>query len=127
MYNAQEILNNLSKVEGILKALIVDQDGFIIASSGSPNWDTEAVGVMVTTSLRSSQTMGNELNIGKAALTMIEFEQSAIVIAAIGPDTCLAVITDANPNLGNIRYYLKRYSHELIKNTLDAALHIEPQ
>ena len=127
MYNAQEILNNLSKVEGILKALIVDQDGFIIASSESPNWDTEAVGVMVTTSLRSSQTMGNELNIGRATLTMIEFEQSTIVIAAVGPDASLAVITDASPNLGNIRYYVKRYSHELIKNTLDEALHIEMQ
>ena len=127
MTNAQEILNSLSKVEGITIAVIVDQDGFVIASAGKQGADIEAIGVMVTTGLRSAQTMGKELNIGSVTQTMVEFESSAIVTAAIGTDAALAVITEANPNLGNIRYYLKKYSHELIAATSDGKLQIEMQ
>jgi predicted regulator of Ras-like GTPase activity (Roadblock/LC7/MglB family) len=56
---------------------------------------------------------------------MIEFEQSAIVTAAIGTDAALAVVTETNPNLGNIRYHLKKYSHELIASSSNGKLQIE--
>lgn len=117
MNNTQEILNNLLKVEGITAVLIVDQDGFVIASTGGKEADTEAIGAMITTGMRSSQTIGKELSIGMVTQSMIEFERSAILTAAIGTDAYLAVITEINPNLGNIRYYLKKYSLELIAAT----------
>jgi predicted regulator of Ras-like GTPase activity (Roadblock/LC7/MglB family) len=125
MTNAQEILNNLLQVGGITVALIVDQDGFLIASAGGQEADIEAIGVMVTTGLRSSQTVGKELDIGEVTQTMAEFEHSVIMTAAIGTDACLAVVTETNPNLGNIRYYLKKYSHELMTTTSNDKLKVE--
>jgi predicted regulator of Ras-like GTPase activity (Roadblock/LC7/MglB family) len=125
MTNAQEMLNKLLKVEGITVALIVDEDGFVIASAGEQEEDVEAIGVMVTTGLRSSQNIGKELNTGALIQTIAEFENSTIVIAPIGTDTCLAIITEKNPNLVNIRYHIKKYSHELMPTTSEVKTQLE--
>ncbi|MBM3173852.1 MAG: dynein regulation protein LC7 [Chloroflexi bacterium] len=117
MANTQEILNNLTKIEGIVAALLVGRDGFVIESSGDSKIDTEAVGALVITARGAYEVMGKELDIGKATQIMAEFERSAVMAAAIGSDAVLAIVTGANANLGNIRYQVKRYSRELETST----------
>lgn len=117
MANTKEILNNLLKVEGIIKAVLVGRDGFVIEAAGDNEIDAEAVGALVTTAFSSYEVMGKELGIGGATQIMAEFERSVIMAAAIGPDAVLAVVTGANANLGNIRYQVKRYSRELETST----------
>lgn len=117
MVNTKEVLDSLTKVDGIIKAVLVGRDGFVIEAAGDSKTDAEAVGAMVTTAISAYEVMGKELDIGGATQIMAEFERSMVMAAAIGPDAVLAVVTGANANLGSIRYQVKRYSRELETST----------
>ena len=111
--NTRRILNNLIEVEGIIAALLVGRDGFVIESAGDSRTDTEAVGALVTIAYSACERMGKDLNIGGATQIMSEYERSMVMAVAIGEDAILAVVAGANANLGSIRFQVKRYSREL--------------
>jgi len=113
MANTRDILGNLMKVEGVTAAAIVGCDGFVIEAAQDSQADVEAVGAVVTTAFGASEAMGKELDTGRMVQIMAEFERGMVMAVAIEPDVVLAVISGANSNLGNIRYYVKRYAREL--------------
>ena len=105
------------EVEGIIAAVLVGRDGFVIEFAGGSRIDTEAVGALVTIAFSAFESMGKELNIGAATQIMSEFESSMLMAVAIGEDAILAVVAGANANLGSIRFQVKRYSRELAAHT----------
>lgn len=111
--NTRQILNNLIEVEGIIAAVLVGRDGFVIESAGESRIDTEAVGALVTIAYSAYEAMGKELNIGGVTQIMSEFERSMIMAVAIGEEAILAVVTGANANVGSVRFQVKRYSRDL--------------
>ena len=111
--NTRHILNNLVEVEGIIAAVLVGRDGFVIEFAGESRIDTEAVGALVTIAFSAFEGMGKDLKIGPVTQIMSEFERSMIMAVAIGEDAILAVVAAANANLGSIRFQVKRYSREL--------------
>lgn len=113
MASAKEILINLTKVEGITNAVFVGRDGFVIEAAGGSQVDVETLGAIVTTGFGASEVMGKELNIGNMAQIMAEFERGVIMTSAVGPDAIIAIVAEANANLGNIRFQLKRFTREL--------------
>ena len=113
MASTRQILNNLMQADGIVKAVLVGSDGFVIESTGESQIDEEAVGALVTMAFSNHDNMGKELNIGRAKQIMIEFERSVVMAVAIGEDAILAVVTGANANLGSMRFQVKRFSREI--------------
>lgn len=113
MTNTIETLGNLMRVEGVTAAAIVGCDGFVIEAAADSQADVEALGAVVTTAFGASAAMGKELDTGKMAQVMAEFEHGIVMAVAIEPDVVLAVIAGPGSNLGNIRYQVKKYSREI--------------
>jgi len=113
MANTHEVLGSLGKVEGIRSAVLVGRDGFVIDAVGGTGMDAEAVGAVISTGFGSSETMGQELKVGRLGQVMAEFDDGVLVSAAVGNDAILAVVTSANANLGGVRYQIKKHLKDL--------------
>jgi predicted regulator of Ras-like GTPase activity (Roadblock/LC7/MglB family) len=113
MMDSKQVLNNLTQVDGIIAAVLIGNDGFVIETAGESQMDIEALGALATKALSTYAAMGKELNIGSVTQIMAEFQRSMVMAATIGEDAVLAVVTVPNANLGNIRFQVKRYSREL--------------
>jgi predicted regulator of Ras-like GTPase activity (Roadblock/LC7/MglB family) len=107
--NLKEQLADLSKVEGIVAAVIVSRDGFVIEGvNQSPDMDLDGVGAVISAGMGATEVMGGELRVGNFAQSMIEFEKGIVVVSSVGEAGTLAVVADLKSNLGNVRYQIKR-------------------
>jgi len=109
MNNLKEVLNDLSKVEGINAAVVVSRDGFVIeGATRNGSLDAEAVGAVISAGLGSSEVMGRELNVGQMSQMMVEYGKGFIVVSFLGEGAALATVAEATANLGNVRYQVKK-------------------
>jgi predicted regulator of Ras-like GTPase activity (Roadblock/LC7/MglB family) len=109
MASVKEQLVDLAKVEGIMSAVVVSRDGFVIEGvSSNGNIDNEAVGAIISAGIGSSAVMGNELKVGTMSQLMVECERGVIVVNFLGEDAVLATVADLRANLGNVRYQVKK-------------------
>ncbi len=113
MQKTNDILNSLLKIEGINGTVVVSRDGFVIDSASSVGMDVEAIGAVISTGFGASETMGNELKMGKMGQVTAEFEHGVLVSAVIGQEAIPAIVTGSNANLGNVRYQARKYIREL--------------
>ncbi len=114
MADVRTLLGELMKVQGISSAVVIGRDGFVIDGvvNGS-GVDLETLGAVVTTGFGSAEVMGRELRIGELAQGMVEYKGGLIVMSHLGAQAVLAVVSDLNANLGNVRFQVKKRLPEL--------------
>ena len=96
------ILDGLLTVEGVVAALVVGRDGFVIEAAAVNTLDTDSVGAIAASSLAASDAMGEALTLGALDTILIEYEQGPVALTPAGPDAVLAVVGDQNANLGRV-------------------------
>lgn len=99
---AQSILNTLrSSMPEIKGALIATVDGLAISRSFSDTaTDTNRVAAMAATALGLGKRIADTLNAGEFTETSVSGREGNVYIYATGPKGVLAVITQADANLG---------------------------
>jgi predicted regulator of Ras-like GTPase activity (Roadblock/LC7/MglB family) len=111
MSQLKDVLMDLSKVEGVLAALVVGRDGFVVEGMTSEEGvDLEAVGAIVAGNIAASESMGREMSRGTLRSTLVEFDDGPIAIGPAGPDAVLVVVGNRQANLGRIRLEMRRNS-----------------
>jgi len=115
MATVNEILNDLSNLEGVKAAVVAGRDGFCVESVITKGMDIDALGAIFSTSMSPSELMGNELKMGELTQNMIEFKHGNIILTAIGPNAILGVVTNSKANLGALRYNIKKIRGNLAK------------
>lgn len=109
MSELKNLLVDFIHVEGVQAAVVISRDGFVIeGESNGMQLDHEAVGAVVSVGIGSSAVMANELHVGEIAQTMFECAKGTVVVAFLGANALLALVSDATANIGNLRYQLKR-------------------
>ncbi len=117
MPEISDLLGNLVKVDGVKAVALIGRDGFVIEQkTRNGKVDMETVGAIVIGGLHSSESIGNELNVGKVEQSMVEYE-NGIILSKIFPDgnIILTVIADQSVMLGNIRYQVSKFVPEIQK------------
>ncbi|MDX2127739.1 MAG: roadblock/LC7 domain-containing protein [Chloroherpetonaceae bacterium] len=117
MAEISDLLASLIKVDGVKAAALIGKDGFVIDhKSRNGNVDIETVGAIVIGGLHSSETIGEELRVGKIEQSMVEYE-NGIIFSRVFSDgnVVLTVIAEENVLLGNIRYQVSKFVPEFQK------------
>ncbi|KER09466.1 MAG: hypothetical protein HY22_11025 [[Candidatus Thermochlorobacteriaceae] bacterium GBChlB] len=117
MSEISELLSTLIKIDGVRAAALIGKDGFVIDhKSRNGNIDIETVGAIVIGGLHSSESIGNELDVGKVEQSMVEYE-NGIIFSRLFSDgnVILTVIADQSAMLGNIRYQVAKFVPEIQK------------
>ncbi len=113
MSDLKTVLTNVVHIDGIQSAVVVSKDGFIIEGNSHEGIDAEAIGAVVSTSLGNSESIGRELGLGAVTQSLVEYESGIMMITMLGSEAFLAVISDMNTNLGNVRYQVRKIIPEI--------------
>lgn len=109
----RNLLSELSKLRGVSAACLAGCDGFLIDSIFNAKMEAELVGAIASAGFGTSESIGRELGRGAFELTMIEFEQGAVVIAPVGKNFLLVIMTDKDANLGMLRIKIRKLGKEI--------------
>jgi uncharacterized protein len=114
MPKLRDVLKELVNVEGIITAVVVGRDGFVIDGvSSTGKLQVEAVGAVISTGIGSSEVMGRELNVGELTQSIVEYAEGIVLVNLVGKDAVLAIVADLKTNLGNVRYQVKKRVPEI--------------
>uniref|UniRef100_A0A7C4TWC0 Roadblock/LAMTOR2 domain-containing protein n=1 Tax=Caldisericum exile TaxID=693075 RepID=A0A7C4TWC0_9BACT len=108
----ENILNELSRVEGVMGVAIVSTDGLIVSSVLPQDLDPDAVSGMCATSFRNSVTTAKVLNAGKVKYVLIETDTNFIIFSSVG-NGFLAVVSSRKINLGLLRIKVDKAVQEI--------------
>ena len=110
----KQILEEFLKIEGVSAAVVVGRDGFVIEGAMSGKVDIDALGAMASTGLGTSEAMGASLGKGELRQLLVELEKGPIIMSPLSDDELIAIVADAEANVGRIRYDLKKNKDRLI-------------
>jgi predicted regulator of Ras-like GTPase activity (Roadblock/LC7/MglB family) len=107
--NIQENLKELFKVNGVKAAVLVGRDGLVYQGlSNDRETDIEEVGALLSSSIMSTDTTGQELRVGKLEQSIGEYQSGVLVTSALGGDAILCLVCDRGVNLGMVRFQVKK-------------------
>ncbi len=103
----EELIRDLSRIEGVKGVAIVSNDGLIVTSVLPESADGDAIAGMCATNFRNGLTTVKVLNAGKIRHILIETDSEFIIFSSLG-NSFLATISERNVNLGYLRIKIDR-------------------
>ncbi len=109
----RDLLSGLSRLQGVTAACLVGRDGFLIDGVFNANIEAELVGAIGSASFAAAASIGRELGNGELEITMLEFEQSGVIVAPVGNDFLLVIAARKDANFGMLRIKIKKLGREI--------------
>jgi predicted regulator of Ras-like GTPase activity (Roadblock/LC7/MglB family) len=95
----------VSRVASIRKALVLSGDGLAIgASDGLTREDSEHLAAVASGFHSLAKGVGRHFAAGAVRQTMVELDEAFLFVTAAGDGSCLAVLTDADSDVGQVAY-----------------------
>jgi predicted regulator of Ras-like GTPase activity (Roadblock/LC7/MglB family) len=95
----------VSRVASIRKALVLSGDGLATgASEGLSREDAEHLAAVASGFHSLAKGVGRHFEAGKVRQTMVELDEAFLFVTAAGDGSCLAVLTDADSDVGQVAY-----------------------
>ncbi len=111
--SSTDVLEDFLKVPGVMSAVVVGRDGFLIESSGtSTAVSIEDLGASLAHAVNGVEEMGNELQIKGFQDLFVEYGRAVIMCRPVG-DAIIAVVAPDASKLGIIRHKVKPLVEEL--------------
>jgi len=93
--HADSLVTRLSpyrETPGILAALLISRDGFVVAADADPGFAVDAVAAHVGGAIDLGQRLAAELRQGEAKYITLEFDELNIVLAPFSDEIMLALV-----------------------------------
>src|SRR6266498_2846648 len=103
------MLDELAAVPDVLYAVVVSTDGLVVQKSTSLPQDAAELLAAGASSLHSvAAGTGRRLTSGPVQQVDIEYQENALFIASAGENARLAVVCNANVDMGTVAYEMGR-------------------
>ena len=105
----KEVLTDLTKKPGVIAALVVSRDGFVIEGQTSEEeLDLDALGALTSSALAGWESIGTDMSRGSPEMLLVEFESGPIAVSPVADDAVLVVMGNRLCNLGRMRIEVSR-------------------
>ncbi|MGI5351011.1 roadblock/LC7 domain-containing protein [Streptomyces sp. CA-250714] len=95
----------VQRVGSIRKALVLSGDGLARgASEGLTREDSEHLAAVASGFHSLAKGVGRHFGAGGVRQTVVELEEAFLFVTAAGDGSCLAVLTDADADVGQVAY-----------------------
>jgi predicted regulator of Ras-like GTPase activity (Roadblock/LC7/MglB family) len=95
----------VTRVASIRKALVLSGDGLAIgASEGLTREDSEHLAAVASGFHSLAKGVGRHFGAGGVRQTMVELDEAFLFVTAAGDGSCLAVLSDADSDVGQVAY-----------------------
>lgn len=100
------LLDNLvARVEHVRQALVLSRDGLVVAASENMSReDSDHLSALAAGVQSLARGAGRHFAGGEVRQTIIEMEAAFLFVMAAGEGTCLALLADADANVGVMAY-----------------------
>ena len=111
----------IRRVGAVRQAVILSTDGLLVGSSqGLSQEDAEHLSAVAAGFQSLARGAGRHFNGGEVRQTIVEMESAFLFVTAAGQNTCLAVLAEADADVGQIAYEMamlvKRVGQHLSTN-----------
>ncbi len=121
MSELKETLSKFLTIPGVRLAALVGRDGLVIEGVGHDELEKlEALGAMGSSSLGTTEALGQELGRGGVVGTVMEYEGGLVSVDPLGDFAFIATLFDSAQSLGHVRYTVKKTRAALLE-ALDAS------
>ncbi len=103
-----EALGRMTRVPGIIAAILMKVDGSITELSVSEGVDPEPVRALARDMLSRWEWVGSEAGIGRPQALLSATARGPLCLLPVGPDAVLLALGDGSCRAGRIRYELRR-------------------
>lgn len=95
----------VTRVASIRKAVVLSGDGLAIGSSdGLTREDSEHLAAVASGFHSLAKGVGRHFDAGRVRQTMVELDDAFLFVTAAGDGSCLAVLSDADSDVGQVAY-----------------------
>jgi predicted regulator of Ras-like GTPase activity (Roadblock/LC7/MglB family) len=95
----------VQRVASIRKALVLSGDGLAIgASEGLSREDSEHLAAVASGFHSLAKGVGRHFDAGRVRQTIVELDEAFLFVTAAGDGSCLAVLADAESDVGQVAY-----------------------
>ncbi|SEG90285.1 Predicted regulator of Ras-like GTPase activity, Roadblock/LC7/MglB family [Actinacidiphila yanglinensis] len=95
----------VARVASIRKALVLSGDGLSIgASDGLTREDSEHLAAVASGFHSLAKGVGRHFEAGRVRQTIVELDEAFLFVTAAGDGSCLAVLADADSDVGQVAY-----------------------
>jgi CheY-like chemotaxis protein/predicted regulator of Ras-like GTPase activity (Roadblock/LC7/MglB family) len=101
------VLGMLAARPGVVLAVLVDRDGFLIEWAGEMTLPAEVVGAVASRLAQSSEEIGGELGQGALRSMTFEYEAALVLLSNVSREAWLAVALRDPAMLGAVRHAVK--------------------
>jgi predicted regulator of Ras-like GTPase activity (Roadblock/LC7/MglB family) len=109
----KDVLKKFSSITGVRAVCLAGRDGFIVDSIIKSDEDAEMISALASDGFRTTENMGEKLEMGSLEVSMIEYEKGPVILARVGEDTFLVVVAKKGSNLGMIRLAILKHQIRL--------------
>jgi predicted regulator of Ras-like GTPase activity (Roadblock/LC7/MglB family) len=113
--DAKSVLSRLAAVPGVALAVLVDREGFLIASAGDMVLEAEVAGALARCLAEASEAIGRELSQGALVGLIAEYEAGLILVNMAGSGAMLATVLCDPAALDRARHDVKKTLSDLLK------------
>ncbi len=109
MPGLRDIVQGLSKREGVEAVVVVSGDGLPIDQASNAGLDGDAVAALVATVAHGARRLGRAVNYADLSTGVLEFGPRMVVFSALSQDNLLLVLLAPETNAGALLYDLRRH------------------
>jgi predicted regulator of Ras-like GTPase activity (Roadblock/LC7/MglB family) len=112
------LLDNLvTRVEHVRQALVLSRDGLVVAASQNmTREDSDHLSALAAGVQSLARGAGRHFAGGEVRQTIIEMEAAFLFVMAAGEGTCLALLADADANVGVMAYEMAMLGRRMGKH-----------
>jgi predicted regulator of Ras-like GTPase activity (Roadblock/LC7/MglB family) len=93
------------RVSEVRHAVVLSNDGLAVgASTGLRREDAEHLAAVASGFHSLAKGVGRHFNAGSVRQTMVELDEAFLFVSAAGDGSCLAVLSDAESDVGQVAY-----------------------
>jgi predicted regulator of Ras-like GTPase activity (Roadblock/LC7/MglB family) len=87
-----ELMCSYLDIPGMLAAILVSDEGFVVNCAQSEEIDTDSISALVMDTVSSAQRFGDELRAGRVDTLTVEYETMTLLLAPFEQNVMLALV-----------------------------------
>lgn len=113
MTSLGDVVRALAAREGVRAAVLLGADGLPIEHAGPTRDDAETVAALAAGVAQHAERLGEAAGHGALQAGVLEHEQGLVVVARAGRSEWLALLADADADVGPLLHDLRRHGPAL--------------
>jgi len=115
MPTIRDVVQALSRRQGVQVAVVLGRDGLQIDSAMQNGIDAEGLAAVVPALVRACGTFGGAAACGDFDTSVIEFEGGLALITTVTPEALLALVVEPGTNIGSLLFEIRKHRPAIAK------------